>query len=107
MKAGQRDWSMGIFEELARGRESDRFEPKESLSNKDARCETICAFANDLACSRKQGVLVTGLKDDGSCAGAVIDDILPQPSMLVERTTLRAGKHHMNTGINAMAGSAG
>ena len=81
--------------------ESDRVEFKESLSGsaRTAIREAICSFANDLPHYRQPGVIVVGVKDDGSVAGfSATDDelltlsdmktdgnILPLPSMTVER----------------------
>jgi ATP-dependent DNA helicase RecG len=63
---------------LLQNLESDRCERKESLTNREVRervGQAICAFANDLPGHEKPGVIVIGVKDDGSCAGV---DITPQ-----------------------------
>ena len=79
--------------------ESERVEFKETARDKDAIRQAICSFANDLAGSEKPGVVVIGLRDDGSCANLTIEDelltllgglrgdgkILPFPVMSVER----------------------
>lgn len=85
--------------ELVKKGESEQVEFKETAQNRDAIRQAICSFANDLAGSRKPGVVVIGLRDDGSCAKLTIDDellkllgglrgdgkILPFPVMSVER----------------------
>src|SRR3989440_7392839 len=92
------------LEALLKNTESDVAERKESLAGdaKDAIRQAICAFANDLPDHRKPGVVFVGARDDGSCAGLLIDDrllltladmktdgnILPIPTMSVERKTL-------------------
>ena len=84
--------------------ESDRVEYKESLSG-DAPTkirEAICAFANDLPDHGKPGVVIVGASDDGTVLGLSVTDqllqtlahmktdgnILPPPSMIVEKRTL-------------------
>ncbi|MEA2488314.1 MAG: ATP-dependent helicase RecG [Acidobacteriota bacterium] len=87
---------------LATG-ESDRVELKPSLAEKKKIARAICAFANDLPASGKPGVVFVGLRDDGTPNGLAIDDallrglselrtnanILPFPSLLVEKRRLR------------------
>lgn len=84
--------------------ESDLVERKRKLSDSaiERISRSICAFANDLPGHNKQGVILVGAEDDGSCAGLRIDDkllkrlaelrddgrILPLPSMDVQRRTL-------------------
>jgi len=82
--------------------ESDRVERKPSLADRTDIRKTICAFANDLPDHLKPGVVVVGVKDDGSCAGFPITDevlrtladmrsdgnILPMPNLTVQRRTL-------------------
>lgn len=84
--------------------ESNAVERKESLGGdaRDTIRQAICAFANDLPDHRKPGVVFVGARDDGSCMGLPITDellrtladmktdgnILPIPSMSVERKTL-------------------
>ncbi|MGD8847603.1 MAG: ATP-binding protein [Desulfobacteraceae bacterium] len=65
--------------------------------------QAICAFANDLSDHRKPGVLFVGAKDDGTPTGLPVTDallltladirsdgnILPLPSILVEKRTLK------------------
>ncbi len=64
--------------------------------------EAVCAFANDLTGTGRAGVLIIGARDDGSPSGISVDDkllialtdmrsdgnIVPPPSMYVERRTL-------------------
>lgn len=86
--------------ELLKSTESYRVERTISTTNKDKFSEAICAFANDLSGSRKNGYLIIGAKDDGTISpGFKVDDrllkniaalrsegnILPVPSMTVER----------------------
>jgi ATP-dependent DNA helicase RecG len=59
---------------LIRANESDRVERKESLSDRVRKA--ICAFANDLAGHRRPGLVILGLRDDGTCANLAIDDAL-------------------------------
>lgn len=58
--------------------ESYRVEFKETLMGnaKESIRKAICAFANDLPGSGLPGIVVVGLKDDGSTASTVIDDEL-------------------------------
>lgn len=90
---------------LYRG-ESDLIEFTESAGKhvSDKIRQAICAFANDLARHGKPGVVIVGLRDDGSCADIRIDDdllkrlagfrdegkIQPFPVMTVERRTIRS-----------------
>ena len=53
--------------ELIRQPESFRVEKSTSTTNMDKFCEAICAFANDLPDSRKNGYLLLGGTDDGKC----------------------------------------
>lgn len=78
--------------------ESFRIEKTMSVSNTDKFCEAICAFANDMPDSRKNGYLLIGVNDDGSLSGLKATDIiqknisdirtagniLPQPNMSVQ-----------------------
>src|SRR3954463_9803406 len=85
--------------------ESDRLERKAALSGERVKNEggqAICAFSNDLPNHRQPGLVVIGLRDDGSGAGTQIDDallrtlagmkddgsILPFPSLVVQKRTL-------------------
>ncbi len=85
--------------------ESDRVERKRNWSGSvpDKVREAVCAFANDLPGHGKPGAVFIGVNDDGSAAGLTVDDqllltladiksdgrIVPQPSMTVERRTLK------------------
>ncbi|MFN0180496.1 MAG: ATP-binding protein [Gemmatimonadales bacterium] len=94
----------GELESLLRAGESDLAERKESWAG-DAPTkgrEAVCGFANDLPNHRKPGVLFVGVRDDGMPCGLPITDqllqplsdlktdgnILPLPSLLVERRSL-------------------
>ena len=90
---------------LLHGTETYRVEKTISTSNMDKFCEAICAFANDLPDSRKNGYLFIGAHDDGSLSGLKVDDtllkkiagirsdgnILPLPVMNVERVEFPEG----------------
>lgn len=94
------------LEVLLRDLESDRCERKESLSDKNKICETICAFANDMPGHGLPGVLFVGARDDGSSAGLKITNemlltlasmrsdgnILPLPSLTVQKRNLAGGE---------------
>jgi ATP-dependent DNA helicase RecG len=96
------------LEVLLKDIESDAVERKQSLGGdaRDAIRQAICAFANDLPDHRKPGVVFVGARDDGSCTGLPITDellrtmadmktdgnILPIPSMSVERRKLAGGE---------------
>ena len=83
--------------------ESDTAERTVSTRDTDKFGEAICAFANDLADHRRPGVLFIGAANDGACAGIEVSDqllqnlaairsdgnLLPPPSMAVERRRLR------------------
>ena len=85
--------------------ESDFAERKESWKgdSPDAGRQAVCAFANDLPDHRRPGVLFVGAKDDGKPSGLNITDellrtlsdirtdgnILPPPSIVVEKRTLK------------------
>ena len=87
------------------GGETDRVEFKESLSGSAAERirEAICAFANDLPAHGAPGLVFVGVSDDGSLAGISVTDrllqqladmktdgnILPPPTLAVEKRTLR------------------
>ncbi|NJM44297.1 MAG: transcriptional regulator [Brachymonas sp.] len=58
--------------------ESDTLERKQSFADKDKICKTICAFANDLANTRKAGVLWIGIEDGGKVLGVDATDDLQQ-----------------------------
>jgi ATP-dependent DNA helicase RecG len=86
--------------ELLQSSETYRIERTISKSNTDKFCEAICAFANDLPGSKKNGYLIIGAEDDGSIQkGFKVDDtllkniaslrssgnILPLPTMTVDK----------------------
>ena len=88
--------------------ESDLVERKESLRG-DAPTrvrEAICAFANDLPDHGSSGVIFVGARDDGSPVGLTVTDellrqladmkadgnIVPPPSLVVEKRTLRGAE---------------
>ncbi len=84
--------------------EADWVERKESWRGDapDKSRQAVCAFANDLPDHRKEGVLFLGVADDGRPMNLAVDDrllqtlsdvktdgqILPPPSMVVQRRTL-------------------
>ena len=83
------------------GQESWRVEFKETLEGnaRERIREAVCAFANDLPNSRKPGLVVVGLRDDGTPSGLGVTDgmlrmltdirsdgnIVPPPTLLVEK----------------------
>lgn len=91
--------------DLLKSTESYRVERTTSTGNMDKFCEAICAFANDMPNSRKNGYLIIGAYDNGTIAGMKVDDallkkiagirsdgnILPLPTMSVERFTYPEG----------------
>jgi ATP-dependent DNA helicase RecG len=82
--------------------ETDRVERKQSATDLDRIRQAICAYANDLPNYGRPGVVVVGMRDDGSCAHAKIDDkmlttlaglrsdgkILPFPMMRIDARTI-------------------
>ena len=82
--------------------ESDLVERKESAADGRKIRRNICAFANDLPGNGRPGVVLVGVRDDGTCASLPIDDellvrlsnihgegdILPLPSMTVQKRHL-------------------
>ena len=95
-------YSNAELERLMADLESDFVERKESAADGKKIRRNICAFANDLPGNGKPGVVLVGVRDDGSCASLPIDDdllvrlsnirgegnILPLPSMTVQRRQL-------------------
>ncbi|MBR5028017.1 MAG: putative DNA binding domain-containing protein, partial [Bacteroidales bacterium] len=86
--------------------ESDRVERTISTTNTDKFGQAICAFANDLPNYKQAGYLFLGVEDDGKVKEGfnVTDELLknvaairtdgniqPQPSMTVEKVTLKEG----------------
>jgi ATP-dependent DNA helicase RecG len=88
--------------------ESDLAERKESWKGDapDTGRQAVCAFANDLPDHRRPGVLFVGARNDGTPSNLPITDellrtlsdirtdgnILPPPSILVEKRTLRGAE---------------
>ena len=58
--------------------ETYRVEKTISTTNMDKFCEAICAFANDMPNSKKNGYLLIGVNDDGSRSGLKVTDELLQ-----------------------------
>ena len=93
------------LEEVRASGESFRVEYKEDLSgNAPTRIrEAVCAFANDLPDARQPGVVLVGVGNSGEPTGLTITDdlltqlsavktdgnIVPPPSLFVEKRTLR------------------
>ena len=63
---------------LVKDPESHSVERKSSGSDRSGIRRNICAFANDLADTRRPGVIFIGIADDGNCAGLTINDSLLQ-----------------------------
>lgn len=61
---------------LLESTETYRVERAVSTTNIDKFCEAICAFANDMPDSGKNGYLLIGVNDDGSRCGLRVDDEL-------------------------------
>ena len=97
--------STSALEALLAGGESDRVEFKQVWSGETRKkgAEAVCAFANDLANHNRPGVLFVGVQDDGAPCGLPIGGqlleqltgiktdgrILPPPTLLVEKRTLK------------------
>lgn len=95
-------YSDAELERLMTDLESDVVERKESAVDRKKIRRNICAFANDLPGNGQPGVVLVGVRDNGSCASLPIDDellvrlsnirgegsILPLPSMTVQRRRL-------------------
>jgi ATP-dependent DNA helicase RecG len=93
------------LESLLNDIETDIAERKESWKGEapDSGRQAVCAFANDLPDHRRSGVLFVGARNDGSPSCIPITDellrtlsdiradgnILPPPSILVEKRTLK------------------
>ena len=56
--------------------ETFRIEKTVSTTNMDKFCEAICAFANDMPNSKKNGYLLIGVNDNGSRCGLKATDEL-------------------------------
>jgi ATP-dependent DNA helicase RecG len=88
--------------------ESDLTERKEFWKgdSPDTGRQAVCAFANDLPDHRRAGVLFVGVRNDGTPSGLSVTDellrqlsdiktdgnILPPPSLLVEKRTLEGSE---------------
>ena len=87
------------IQELLHSTETYRVERTTSTGDMDKFQEAICAFANDLPNSRKNGYLILGAYDNGTLSGLKVTDdllkkiaairsngnILPIPVMSVDR----------------------
>jgi len=96
------------LESLLNDIESDLAERKETWKGDapDSGRQAVCAFTNDLPDHRKSGVLFVGAKNNGTPSGLPITDdllrtlsdiktdgnILPPPSILVEKRTLKGAE---------------
>ena len=99
----ERSYSDAALEALMADLESDLVERKETAVDGRKIRRNVCAFANDLPGHGRPGVLLVGVRDDGSCASLPINDqllkllanvrgdgdILPLPSMTVQKRVLR------------------
>jgi ATP-dependent DNA helicase RecG len=86
--------------------ESDLVERKESPADGKKIRQAICAFANDVSDHRREGIIVIGVKDDGTLSGLTVTDemllnlsnmrsdgnILPLPDMTVEKLRVFGGE---------------
>ena len=91
---------------LLNSTETYRVEKTISTTNMDKFCEAICAFANDMPNSKKQGYLLIGVHDDGTRNGLKVTDellqkisairtdgnILPLPVMSVDTIAFEDGE---------------
>ena len=59
--------------------ESDLVERKPSGADRSAIRRNLCAFANDLPGHGRPGVVLIGVRDDGTCANVGVDDRLLKP----------------------------
>ena len=96
-------YSDAELEALMSDLESGLVERKESAADGKKFRRNVCAFANDLPGNGRPGVVLVGVRDDGSCASLPIDDdlltklanihgdgdILPLPSMTVQKRVLK------------------
>ena len=95
-------YSDAELQQLMADLESDCVERKKSAADGRKIRRNICAFANDLPGNGRPGVVLVGVRDDGTCASLRIDDellvrlsnirgegdILPLPSMTVQKRNL-------------------
>ena len=93
------------LKELLYSDETYRVERTITTTNVDKLQEAICAFANDLPDSKKNGYLILGAYDDGRLSGLKVNDelmkniaalrsngnILPVPTMSVEKFSFPEG----------------
>ena len=91
--------------QLLHDTESYRVERTTSKTNTDKFSQAICAFANDISGSGKNGYLMIGAHDNGELSGLKVDDellltvsnirtdgnVLPQPVMTVEKFSFEKG----------------
>lgn len=91
---------------LMKDSESDRVERTVSERKWDKFGEAICAFSNDLSNSGEPGYLLIGVTDDGELSGLEVTDelmrnvgalrsdgnLLPQPTMTLEKVCLEGGE---------------
>lgn len=99
-------YSDNEFLALLQAGESMHCEFKADLSSKDNKeriCRTICAFANDISNQQRNGIIVLGIKDDGSASGLSISEklerdildikgegkIVPQPTFICQKQTFK------------------
>jgi ATP-dependent DNA helicase RecG len=94
------------LKQILAGSESYCVEMTASTSNTDKFCQAICAFSNDMSGGGKPGYLILGVDDGGKLTGLKVDDelllkisnirtdgnILPQPTMTVERFVFDDGE---------------
>ena len=78
--------------------ESDLVKRKESAADGRKIRRNICAFANDLPGNGRAGVVLVGIRDDGSCASVTINDELLTLSISV-RTEVAGARHCRVPGI--------
>lgn len=92
------------IEELAQDMESDRIERKENFggSTRAKVAQAICAYANDLPNNQAPGLVLIGMKDNGTASGIAITDdlllnlgairsdgkILPLPTLVVKKVNV-------------------
>ena len=102
-----RNLDSDALRQLLREGESDCVEFKQSLGGDGPNRirQAICAFANDLPNHRQPGYVFVGVEDDGALSGLSVTDellrqladmktdgnILPPPSMTVEKRSLSGG----------------
>ena len=81
------------IQELLHNTETYRVERTTSTGDMDKFQEAICAFANDLPNSRKNGYLILGAYDNGTLSGLkVTDDLLKKIAAI--RSNGRSSSRH-------------